>query len=140
MEAEEWKANPIVWGYFIPLNFFFSLCFALFSHSSPNALWVCGTLSKAYLSKAAQKKIPMMSSSYPHCLLIILQSFYISVVSVSKLERKGRLNNPIIYNTLAAQKLQRKMCFRRFEKKVAHSSFVLLCSNGSQYPSFYQNN
>ena len=85
--------------------------FALFSHSSPNALWVCGTLSKAYVSEAAQNKTPMMSSPYPHCLLIILQSFYI----LCKLGRKGRLTNAIIYNTVAAQKPQCKMCFRQFE-------------------------
>lgn len=84
--------------------------FALFSHSSPNALWVCGTLSKAYVSEAAQNKSPVMSSSYPHCLLIILQSF----LYLCKLGRKGRLNNPVIYNTVAAQKSQCKMCSRRF--------------------------
>lgn len=63
--------------------------FNLFSHSSPNALWVCGKLSKVHVSKAAQNKTPMMPCSYPHCLLIILQSFYVCV-------RKGRLINPVM--------------------------------------------
>lgn len=89
--------------------------FALFSHSSPIALWVCGMLSKAYVSEAAQNKNPVMSLSNPHCLLIILQSLYICVWR----GRKGRPNNPILYNTVAAQKPQFKMRFRWFQDKLA---------------------
>lgn len=71
---------------FLLLAFFFP---DLFSHSSPNALWVCGKLSKAHVSRAAQNKTPMMPRSYPHCLLIMLQSFYAC-------GRKGRLINPVM--------------------------------------------
>lgn len=100
MEAEEWKANPIVWGYFIPLNFFLSLSFVLFSHSSPNALWVCGKLSKAHVSEAAQNKRP-----YDVLLIPALSFDYSTIILyLCTLEWKGRLNNPIIYNFLAAQK------------------------------------
>lgn len=121
MEAEEWKANPIVWAYFIPLNFFFSLSLSLLTFLPKCTVGMRGTLSKAYVSEAAQNRIPMMSSSYPHCLLIILQS-----LCLCKLEGKGRLNNPVIYNTVAAQTPQGKTSFRLFENKLAHSSRLLL--------------
>lgn len=80
MEAEEWKANPIVWSYFIPLNFFFSHFF-LSSRSSPNALWVCGALSKAYVSEAAAEQkpcdvllIPTLSFDYSTIILYLCKS------------------------------------------------------------------
>lgn len=80
-------------------------------------------------------------------LLIPTLSFDYStmILYLSKLERKERLNNHIIYNTLAAQKPHCKMCFRWFENELAHSWFVLFFSNGvissnPQYPSCPQNN
>ncbi len=59
-------------------------------------------------------------------LLIPTLSFDYStiILYLCKLERKGRLNKPILYNTLAAQTPQCKMCFRRFGNKLAHSWFV----------------
>jgi len=83
----------------------------------------------------------------PSDVLIPTLSFdYLTIILYPcKLERKGRLNNPIIYNTGAAQKRQRKMCFRRFENKAAHSSFYSLFANGRicsspQNPTCSQNN
>lgn len=107
MEAEEWKANPIVWGYFIPLNFFLSLSFfrSSSSHSSPNAVWVCvAALSKAYVSEAApQNKSPC------DVLLIPTLSFdYSTIILYLCVSWKGRegLITPVIFNTAAVHKPQ----------------------------------
>lgn len=102
MEAEEWKANPIVWGYFIPLNFFFSLSFffffAPFSHSAPNALWVCGALSKAYVRRAAQNK-----SLYDVLLIPALPFDYATIILyLCQLKNKGGRNKLVICETQTA--------------------------------------
>lgn len=47
------------------------------------------------------------------------------ILYLCKLERKGRLNNPIMYNTVAAHKPQPKMDFRGFENKFAYSESIL---------------
>lgn len=53
------------------------------------------------------------------------------ILYLSKLERKGRLNNPVIHDTLAALKPQCKMCFSCSEHKLAYSWFGLFfLSNG----------
>lgn len=101
--------------------FFFFFCFfprSLFSHSSPNALWVCGKLSKAHVSKAAQNKTPMMPCWSPHCLLIIPQSF-------SVCERKGSLINPVMWSSLAVWEPQCKKCFNDFDTSLTFSSSPL---------------
>lgn len=59
MEREEWKANPIVWPYFIPAVFF--LLLLLFSHllSIPKCtvgMWQA--IKKPHVSQAAQNKRP----------------------------------------------------------------------------------
>lgn len=140
MEAEEWKANPIVWGYFIPLNFFFSLSFVSLLTFLPKC-----TVGMWHAIKSICKRSSAEQKPYDVLLIPTLSFDYSTIILyLCKLERKGRLNNPIIYNTLAAQKPQCKMCFRRFWYKLAHSPFVLFCSNGviisrPQYPSCYQN-
>lgn len=61
-------------GLFHPTEFLLAFFFFfplpdLFSHSSPNALWVCGKLSKAHVSRAEQNPydaplLPTLSFDY----------------------------------------------------------------------------
>lgn len=58
----------------------------LFSHSSPNALWVCGKLSKAHVSKAAQNKTPY------DALLIPTLSFDYSPIILCRCKERRLIN------------------------------------------------
>lgn len=125
MEAEEWKANPIVWGYFIPLNFFFSLSFRSLLTFLPKC-----TVGMWHTIKSICKRSSIEQKPYDVLLIPTLPFDYSTIILyLPKLERKGRLNNLIIYNTVAAQKPQCEMCFTRFENKLA-PSFAVFFSNG----------
>lgn len=65
--------------------------------------------------------IPTLSFDYSTIILYLCKS-----------ERKGRLNNPIIYNTLAARKPQCMMCFNDLKTSLLILDFFFLFfSNGT---------
>lgn len=113
-------------GLFHPTEFLFLTFFRSLLTFLPKC-----TVGMWHTIKSICKRSSIEQKPYDVLLVPTLPFDYSTIILyLPKLERKGRLNNLIIYNTVAAQKPQCEMCFTWFENKLASSSFAVFFSNG----------
>ena len=93
-------------GLFHPTEFLFLTFFSLSSHIPPKC-----TVGMWHAIKSICKRSSVEQKPYDVLLIPTLSFDYSTIILyLCKLERKGRLNNLIIYDTVAAQKPQDVFC------------------------------